>query len=245
MLKVNFILMELIMKKFLWVTVACISTATMSQAGPWANNYYLGGFLTFDTMPVDVEDLSGYNGAPNITYDASGLGGTVFVGRLWDMSQPRYYWGLEGEIGISGLTGDQQHASFVGVASRVDDSIASISSGITGSLTARIAYEASDTTLVYAKAGVSATQVDVAFNDTNPAGLIAIHDATTGSKTLVAPIIGIGFDHKFDASSNMSLRGELTHAFYSDTIDTVSGGYSFSHTVDGMTSAKLGLSFAF
>jgi opacity protein-like surface antigen len=232
------------MKKILLATVACMTT-TMAHAGPWANNYYLGGFLTFDSLPVDMEDTGGYNGAPNIQYDASGLGGTVFVGRLWDMTQPRYYWGLEAEIGFSGLDGEQQHANFIGVPGRVGDSIASLSSGLTGTLAARIGYEASDETLIYAKAGISATQVDVEFNDPNPAGLIVSHDPTTGSKTLVAPVIALGFEHKFNASSNMSLRGEVSHAFYDETIDTVSGGYTFSHSVDGMTSAKLGLSFAF
>jgi opacity protein-like surface antigen len=234
------------MKKIILTTVACLSMGTMAQAGPWANNYYLGGFLTFDTMSVDVADLNGYNGAPNIAYDASGVGGTLFAGRLWDMSQPRYYWGLEGELGFSGLDGDEQHANFVGNPARVNDSIASLSSGLTGALTARIAYEANDETLIYAKAGISATQVNVEFNDTNPAGLIAIHDATTGAKTLVAPVIALGFERKFNASSNTSLRAEISHAFYNDTIDTVSsGGYNFRHEVEGMTSVKVGLSFAF
>jgi opacity protein-like surface antigen len=233
------------MKKILLTTIACLTTGTMAQAGPWANNYYLGGFLTYNQIGVDVEDVSGYNGTPNIEYDASGVGGTLFVGRLWDMAQPRYYWGIEAELGVSGMSGDQQHDNFIGDPARVDDSIASLSSGLTGTLAARIGYEASDTTLVYAKAGISATQVDVEFNDINPLGITAFHDTATGSKTLVAPVLAIGFERKFNTASNMSLRGEISHTFYNETIETTSSGYVFNHTVDGMTSAKLGLSFSF
>lgn len=70
----------------------------------------------------------------------------------------------------------------------------------------------------------SATQVDVEFNDINPAALIAIHVPTTDSKTLFRPVIALGFKHKLNAESNMSLRGEVSQTFYDEIIDYVSGG---------------------
>jgi len=218
-------------------------SSSSALAGPWAHGFF-GGTIGFNQTEVVNTDLSGYNGVGTIIqYDAGKLNFGAHVGKNYDL-QPNWYWGWELGLFSGPLEGDGQYLPFVGDPTRVDDSIASIKSSGMLRAVARIGYAQNQTSLFYGLGGLTAVKASAEFNDVNPNGLLAPH-TSGGSATLVAPTIGVGYEHRFAGSDEWIGRIEASHTFFDDVLASDSSSNLFEHEIKPMTSIRIGLSKMF
>lgn len=220
-----------------------VLSGASAQAGPWAHSYF-GATLGFNQTDITNTDISNYNGGGvTIEYPADTLNFGIHVGQNYDLS-PNWYWGWELGAFNGPLDGEGQHAPFVGDPTRVDDSIASITSSGMLRAVGRLGFASSQQWMLYGLAGITATKVSAEFNDTNPTGAVAAH-TSGGTDTLIAPTIGIGYEHRFAQSDEWIGHIEVTHTMYDDVLSSVSSGFQFEHEVKPMTSVRIGLSKMF
>src|SRR5882724_11777382 len=215
---------------------------------------YVGGFLGGGSGTEDPTDMNEYAfqtlaGIPrsgtfhNWAYKLkpSFMGGGT-LGYNYQVGS--WVFGLEGEAGFIRLTGSAADPNSPGL-----DVVSSSKLGDWYAIAAgRLGY-AFDRWLVYAKGGAVFTQETANIVDNCvalPCGPVAI--TATGSKNVVAPVIGGGLEYAF--TNNWSIKGEylywaLHDSFLVTGVASNGGTYSWMHSFSGLHTAKVGINFAF
>lgn len=250
------------MKKILLATVAAIGFVGAASAADlgispapvyapafnWSG-CYIGGYVggAWNAENVQVYDINGYNGGPPNNYwsydtDSSFIGGGT-VGCNWQPVGSPWVFGLEGEIGamdINGSAADPFSPNF--------DTVAFATFGDWyGMITGRIGY-AWDRVLVYVKGGAAFLTTDLSVVDACVAGACGggLVNAAT-SNDLTTWTIGGGLEYAFNW--NWSLKAEYMYIGLDDAtscgIANDGLSYCWSHDLEGIHTAKIGLNYRF
>jgi outer membrane immunogenic protein len=252
------------MKEILLATagaVAMIATASAADIGyrrPWPpvapavvqvalpfswTGCYLGGFAG-GAWAGDVAVNNNYaqllpfaSSSWGYSRDSSFIGGGT-AGCNWQPIGTPWVFGIEGELGYINLTGSASDPLFPFGPNVVFESV---SGNAYGMVTGRLGY-AVDRVLFYAKGGAAFVEERVTI--THPAfpalGIPGI--AVTGNNSNARWTVGAGIEWAF--AGNWTLKGEYMF-IGSDDISTCAGTFCWNHSVDGISTAKIGLNYLF
>ena len=104
-----------------------------------------------------------------------------------------YFLGFEASLNRLEIKTEKQLASFVGLANRIDDSIAMTDSGYYFSPEVKVGVLLSENSNYYIKAGKVFSNIKQSFRDNNAAGLRLVPQAETSN--LNGNSIGLGFEY--------------------------------------------------
>lgn len=213
----------------LFGSVLAAALPVSASAGDFTG-FYAGGGLTSAGVGGDYTAFTprnGYAGFDVQDLDPRSLGGTLFVGRNWDMGN--MILGIEASITGFTATGDSTTSIAEGTVPpfwrEVQNQFA---------LTPRVGMVAGNS-LIYAKAGLAASKVSAAHEI---GGTMA-----EGSGTRTGWIVGIGAE--IPLADSFNARIELTHANYgTDRYDLGSTGRWAEQDVT-TTAVSLGFTYYF
>lgn len=145
-------------------------TAEPTSEGPHWTGFYLGGDFGYMWGESTATDVTGFNAADSkITYDPDG-GLISMHGGYQHLWARHYLTGLEVQTGWMGLSGKKQYEPFIGVPTRVDDSIAHTKGGLFVGLFGRLGLVEWKKFLFYGKGGYEWSDVSNTFTDSNAIG---------------------------------------------------------------------------
>ena len=104
-----------------------------------------------------------------------------------------YFLGFEASLNRLEIKTEKQLASFVGLANRIDDSIAMTDSGYYFSPEVKVGVLLSENSNYYVKAGKVFSNIKQSFRDNNATGLRLVPQAETSN--LNGNSIGLGFEY--------------------------------------------------
>jgi outer membrane immunogenic protein len=227
--------------------VATLGAASVAQAGDrsWSG-FYLGAHAGWGWQASDnrLNELTPYNGA-GFKYDG-GEGGMFGVQVGYNVQLQKVVLGIEGEGGLSGISGESQFPAYVGVRTP-QDSVASVDFDRYATVTGRVGVLATDSLLIYGKAGWGWMHANVSFSDTDPAGATLVSGTSRGAN-LDGAVWGGGVEYA--VNSLVSFKVEYLHFDVSDTIThtaNVGGGGTarFSHDIRDVDTVKVGINLKF
>lgn len=146
-------------------------TAEPAAAGPHWTGFYLGGdagYMWGSSTESEVY-LFYSDPAENIHYHPRG-GLISMHGGYQHLWARHYLTGLEVQTGWMGLSGKKQYGPYIGVSTRVDNSVAHTKGGLFVGLFGRLGLVEWKKVLFYGKGGFAWTDVSNTFTDSNATG---------------------------------------------------------------------------
>jgi outer membrane immunogenic protein len=188
--------------------------------------------------------LDGYNGgAGSFKYDGA-EGGMFGVQVGYNVQLQKIVLGIEADAGLSGISGQSQFPAYVGVRTSAD-SDASVDFDRYATVTGRVGVLATNSVLLYGKAGWGWMHAEVGFSDTDPIGTV-ITKGTSRGANLDGAVWGGGIEYA--VNSLLSFKVEYLHFDIGDTVThtaTSGGSFRFAHDVRDVDTVKVGLNLKF
>ena len=153
---------------------------------------YIGAKLGVVQGSADSKDLSIYNSVNVGSYKPNGNIFGLYGGYNISFNK-EYFLGFEAGLNRLEIKKEKQRESFVGDATRIDDSIAMTDSGYYFSPEAKVGVLLSENLNYYIKAGKVFSNIKQSFRDNNATGLTLVPQAQTSN--LNGNSIGLGFEY--------------------------------------------------
>jgi hypothetical protein len=156
---------------------------------------YIGAKLGLAQGSANSKETVGAYNAPQGEVEQYSPNGNIFgiYGGYNTSFNKEYFLGFEAGLNRLEIKTDKQLASFVGDATRIDDSIAMTSSGYYFSPEVKVGVLLSENSNYYIKAGKVFSNIKQSFRDNDVTGLTLVPQAETSN--LNGNSIGLGFEY--------------------------------------------------
>ena len=153
---------------------------------------YIGANLGVVQGSADSKDLISYNSGDNGSYKPNGNIFGLYGGYNISFNK-EYFIGFEAGLNRLEIKKEKQFPSYVGDASRIDDSIALTDSGYYFSPEVKVGILLSENSNYYISAGKIFSRIKQSYRDNNETGLTLVPAAETDN--LSGNSIGFGFEY--------------------------------------------------